>query len=206
MTDRAEDLGVKMSDKIVLQDSKKTEKSDSKLFSNSDFLNVMNNSKRSNASEITKSDKKQVEEKKDSKKTDVNQVKAKDEKKKSDVSKIDNKNKKNVTIKNKESDQNNTSKKKKGILTGKVTAYTASRGAKTARGHTPTVGVCAMNRKYLGRKVRLTVGNYSEDFIVDDTGGAFNRQGSDRILDIYMPNKKACYNWGVRSGYVEFLD
>ena len=187
-----------ISKEILLKDNRKSEK----FISCSDILDKVNDSKKKFESE--KLNNEQTQDKEKSMKSATNQTKSKSEKKKVISSKLDRKNKNTVADKGEfKNNENNSSVSKRKVLRGKITAYTASKGAKTARGNTPRVGVCAMN---LGRKVRLTVGNYSEDFTVDDTGGAFNRRGSDRILDIYMTDKKACYNWGVRSGYVEFLD
>lgn len=199
------EMSKEMSKEILLKNSQKSEKIDSNFISHSDILDKVNDSKKN--FEAKKLNDEQTRETRKNIKPDANQIKSRNEKKKVVSSKLGKKNKNAVAnVKSVKNVENDTNVNKKRILKGKITAYTASKSAKTARGNTPRVGGCAMNRKYLGRKVRLTVGNYSEDFIVDDTGGAFNRRGSDRILDIYMTDKKACYNWGVRSGYVEFLD
>lgn len=88
------------------------------------------------------------------------------------------------------------------VLVGYATAYTASTNARMANGQKPIEGVhCAMNKKYKGRRVKVTIGNDVRYYNVDDTGPLKNGV----IIDIYMNDRQRCLNFGKRKVKVEFV-
>lgn len=99
--------------------------------------------------------------------------------------------------------RNNIKQRSEGIvLTGYATAYTANANARMANGQKPIEGVhCAMNKKYKGRRVKVTIGNDVRYYDVDDTGPLKNGV----IIDIYMNDRQRCINFGKRRVKVEFV-
>ena len=99
--------------------------------------------------------------------------------------------------------KNKSKQKSEGlVLVGYATAYTAGANARMANGQKPIEGVhCAMNKKYKGRRVKVTIGNEVRYYDVDDTGPLKNGV----IIDIYMKGRKKCLNFGRRKVKVEFV-
>lgn len=104
------------------------------------------------------------------------------------------------------SKKNEKPREKHEVIEGYITAYTADPvKARTANGNKVRPGICAMNNKYRNCEVIITFDGHSERYFVDDTGGAFNRKGSNRIADIYMTSSDACKRHGKRYGKVTII-
>ncbi|BED92219.1 MAG: 3D domain-containing protein [Candidatus Improbicoccus pseudotrichonymphae] len=90
---------------------------------------------------------------------------------------------------------------------GKVTAYTAIEGKKTATGTQARVGVVAVNSEQIsyGSQV-LIICNNGKFFkcVAEDTGGAM--KSGKRQADIYMPTKRECVNFGVQPATIYCLE
>ena len=96
--------------------------------------------------------------------------------------------------------------KKETIITGYATAYTAGPKARTANGRTPVAGFdCAMNKKYLNRKIEATVNGKKYNLTVTDHGKAVN-SNNGTILDIYMNSYNECITFGRQPVSVRFID
>lgn len=101
---------------------------------------------------------------------------------------------------------NNKQNEKETIITGYATAYTANAGARTANGRTPVAGFdCAMNKKYLNRKIEATVNGKKYNLTVTDHGKAVN-SNNGTILDIYMNSYNECITFGRQPVSVRFID
>lgn len=79
----------------------------------------------------------------------------------------------------------------------------------TATGRKAEYGIVAYDPAYYGKTCYL----YTEDFRFigifecQDTGGHNVRTG--KVLDVYCPNRKACYDWVAEYGthcYVQWID
>ena len=91
------------------------------------------------------------------------------------------------------------------IITGYATAYTAKPGARTANGRSPVAGIdCAMNKKYMGRKIKAKVNNKEYILTVTDHGKAVN-SNCGTILDIYMNSYNECMTFGRQPVSVQFI-
>lgn len=79
----------------------------------------------------------------------------------------------------------------------------------TATGRKAEYGIVAYDPAYYGKTCYL----YTEDFQLigifecQDTGGYYVRTG--KILDVYCPNRQACYDWVKENGmycYVQWIE
>ncbi len=87
-------------------------------------------------------------------------------------------------------------------ISGSATAYTASRGARTATGAVPVEGVTvAVNPKVIpyGSRVRVETndGKVLWSGIAQDTGGALRRGSA--VVDIYMSSTMKCIKFGRKN-------
>lgn len=81
-----------------------------------------------------------------------------------------------------------------------VTAYTWT-GCRTATGSWPRRGTVAVDPTIIPLGTRLYVEGYGEA-VAADTGGAIK----GRKLDVYLPTRDECIEWGRREVEIQVLD
>jgi 3D (Asp-Asp-Asp) domain-containing protein len=80
----------------------------------------------------------------------------------------------------------------------------------TATGTQTRVGIAASKREWFGKTVRVywndggQAGSLIGEYVIEDTGGRPIRNGS--VIDIWMPTKDECLQFGRRCVLVEVVD
>lgn len=80
----------------------------------------------------------------------------------------------------------------------------------TATGTQTRVGIAAGKREWFGKTVRVywndggQAGSLIGEYVIEDTGGRPIRNGS--VIDIWMPTRDECMQFGRRCVLVEVLD
>ena len=80
----------------------------------------------------------------------------------------------------------------------------------TATGTQTRIGVAASKREWFGKTVRVywndggQAGSMIGEYVIEDTGGKPIRNGS--VIDIWMPTREECINFGRRCVLVELID
>jgi 3D (Asp-Asp-Asp) domain-containing protein len=90
-------------------------------------------------------------------------------------------------------------------ISGKATAYTARKGARTSTGTIPTVGTFAVDPKVFPYSCKMLVvcGDKRYYGIAKDTGGAMRR--GHAVVDLYMNTESECLQFGRRNADVYML-
>lgn len=89
-----------------------------------------------------------------------------------------------------------------------ATAYCLS--GTTATGTQTRQGIAAGKSEWFGKTANVyansngNIGELIGSYVIEDTGGTPIRNGS--VLDIWMPTKEECLNFGRRLVYVEIVD
>jgi len=109
-----------------------------------------------------------------------------------------------------EFDENGIPKKYKKVIEGKASAYTSYGNSRTATGTVPRLGTVAVNPKIIPYGTKMWIvsldGSVNYGFaIAEDTGG-FIKWKNPRIVDLFMPTKAQCRNWGVRGVRIYILE
>lgn len=80
----------------------------------------------------------------------------------------------------------------------------------TASGTQTRRGIAAGKREWFGKTAKVywndngTVGELIGEYIIEDTGGTPIKNGS--VIDIWMPTRDECMDFGRRLVYVEIVD
>ncbi len=80
----------------------------------------------------------------------------------------------------------------------------------TASGTQTRRGIAASKREWFGKTAKVywndngTVGELIGEYIIEDTGGTPIKNGS--VIDIWMPTRDECMDFGRRLVYVEIVD
>lgn len=80
----------------------------------------------------------------------------------------------------------------------------------TASGTQTRQGIAASKREWFGKTAKVysndngAVGELIGSYVIEDTGGTPIRNGS--VIDLWMPTREQCMNFGRRLVYVEIVD
>ena len=89
-----------------------------------------------------------------------------------------------------------------------ATAYCLS--GTTATGTQARSGIAASKREWFGKTAKVyandngSVGELIGSYVIEDTGGTPIRNGS--VIDLWMPTRDECLNFGRRLVYVEIIE